>query len=193
MQQTKNKKEKRQTRFSLTPYPLPLTPCGGFTLVETLVAITVLVMAVAAPLTLGSQGLTASRVARDQVIATYLAQEGIEYLNNFRSTNVLSGKGWLTSLDVCLAGACRIDLSESITSQIIQDCGQTCPVLNYNSDLGLYGYGVGGTWAPTKFTRTITLQETVPGVEAKITVTMSWNDGIITRTVSTNEYILNWQ
>ena len=166
---------------------------GGFTLVETLVAITVLVMAVAAPLTLGSQGLTASRVARDQVIATYLAQEAVEYIRNLRDNNELAGQSsWLTGLSLCLSGAtCKIDIPQT---EVTSCGGGTCPVLNFNSTTGLYGYTpTGGSWTATKFTRSIAMQETVPGIEAKITVTVSWSDGILTRTVRVSEYILNWQ
>jgi prepilin-type N-terminal cleavage/methylation domain-containing protein len=164
---------------------------AGFTLVETLVAITVLVLAVAAPLTLGSQGLTASRVARDQVTATYLAQEAIEYIHNLRDTNVLSGRGWLTGLDECLLGTCRIALNDP--EETISGCGKECPVLNYNDNPGIYGYAEGSAWVPTKFTRSITMEETVSGIEAEIEVTVSWTDGIHTRSIATKEYLLNWE
>src|SRR5688572_14888059 len=82
----------------------------GFTFVETLVAIAILLMAIAAPLTLGSQGLAASRVARDQVIATYLAQEAIEYARNIRDGNTLAGNPWLQGLEDCIDDICMLDV-----------------------------------------------------------------------------------
>jgi Tfp pilus assembly protein PilV len=52
---------------------------SGFTIVETLVAITILMIAIAGPLTIAQKGLTASTYARDQMIASFLAQDGLEY------------------------------------------------------------------------------------------------------------------
>ncbi len=59
----------------------------GFTLIETFVAITVLMIAVLGPMTLLSRALQESRYLRDQMTASYLAQEGVELMidnrNNF--------------------------------------------------------------------------------------------------------------
>ncbi|HXK40185.1 MAG TPA: prepilin-type N-terminal cleavage/methylation domain-containing protein [Candidatus Paceibacterota bacterium] len=166
-----------------------MNPRRGFTLVETLVAITVLVLGVTAPLTLGSQGLTASRVARDQVVATYLIQEAIEYIRNTRDTNALSGTSWLSGLSECTTGGCRID----VPADAVESCSGTCPALDYNDGTGLYGYNSGSGWEPTKLLRTVALEETVPGIEAKITVTVAWQDGLAGRTITTDEHLLNWQ
>lgn len=162
---------------------------GGFTLVETLVAITVLILAVAAPLTLGSQGLTTSRIARDQVVGTYLIQEAIEHVRNTRDTNILNGNGWFTGLSNCTAGTCRID----VPANTIAACTGTCPPLRYNPTSGLYGYSSSSGWQTTKFTRTVSIQETTANVEARVVVTITWRDGLIVRTISTDEYLLNWQ
>jgi prepilin-type N-terminal cleavage/methylation domain-containing protein len=161
----------------------------GFTLIETLVAITVLLLAIAAPLTLASQGLTASRIARDQVTATYLMQEAIEHIRNTRDTNVLTGDSWFTGLDACLAGTCSIDVPQAE----IDACVGACAVMRYNDSLGLYGYGEGSGWEDTKFTRTVSMEETIAGVEAEITVTVSWADGLAGRSVEMQEHLLNWQ
>jgi prepilin-type N-terminal cleavage/methylation domain-containing protein len=169
--------------------PSPATARRGFTLVETLVAITVLVLGVTAPLTLGSQGLTASRVARDQVVATYLIQEAIEYIRNTRDTNTLSGTSWLSGLSECTTGECQID----VPADAVESCSGACPALDYNDGTGLYGYNSGSGWEPTKFLRTITIEEMVPGVEARITVSVAWQDGLAGRVITTDEHLLNWQ
>ncbi len=161
----------------------------GFTLIETLVAITVLLMAVAAPLTLGSQGLTASRIARDQVVGTYLIQEGIEYIRNTRDTNILSGDDWLLGIDACLDGLCVIDVPQNE----VESCGKECGPMSYNEETGLYGYGSGSDWKETKFTRDITIEESISGIEMHVVVSVSWYDGLISRSVEADEYLLNWQ
>ncbi len=163
---------------------------AGFTLIETFVAITVLLMAIAAPLTLASQGLSASRIARDQVTATYLIQEAVEYIRNARDTNTLSGNSWLEGFDDCLEKECTID----VPAGVIASCGKTCDVLDFHASSGLYGYHEDSSgWEASRFTRTITIQESLPGVEAHLVVTVGWQDGLRARTLTTNEIILNWQ
>ncbi len=51
---------------------------GGFTLVETLVAIAIIMVAITGPYASAAQAIAAARIARDHTIATFLAQEGIE-------------------------------------------------------------------------------------------------------------------
>jgi type II secretory pathway pseudopilin PulG len=73
----------------------------GFTIVETLVAISVLMIAVAGPLVVANKSLTAALYAKDQMFASYLAQEGVEYLRNVKDNNIANavGGGWLDSID----------------------------------------------------------------------------------------------
>lgn len=161
----------------------------GFTLVETLVAVAVLLLAIAAPMSLGSQGLTTSRVARDQVIATYLSQEAVEYVRNVRDSNILSGDNWLEGLSDCVSSSCSIDIPRNT----IAPCSGACPQLTYHNATGLYGYSTGSGWQRTKFLRTVSIEETVANAEAKLSVVVSWSDGILTRSVRTQEYLMNWQ
>lgn len=170
----------------------------GFTFVETLVAISILLMAIAAPLTLGSQGLAASRVARDQVIGTYLAQEAIEYARNVRDTNTLAAQDWLEGLEECIDSICMLDITKSGT-ETIQSCTTDreagCDLLVFNDTTGFYGLPGGGSkWVETKFTRSlsITLSDSNPS-EALLTATVTWKDGLADRSLSVEESILDWQ
>lgn len=71
---------------------------SGFTLVETLVAIAILMIAVAGPLTVANQALTAALGARDTMIASYLAEEGMESIKNIKDNNVASGSEYTAKL-----------------------------------------------------------------------------------------------
>ena len=81
----------------------------GFTLIETMVAITILTFAMAGPLFTANRAIVAAQTARDQLTATYLAQEGIEYVRMMRDNSYLktyneggpniSGAAWDTFLN----------------------------------------------------------------------------------------------
>lgn len=57
---------------------------SGFTLVEALVAISILMIAIASPMTLAQKGLSTATLSKDQMTATFLAQDAIEAVKNIR-------------------------------------------------------------------------------------------------------------
>ena len=61
----------------------------GFTLIESLLAIAILMISVAAPMSLAYSGLIAAYLAEDQIVAYYLAQDAMEYVRNKRDYNKL--------------------------------------------------------------------------------------------------------
>lgn len=85
----------------------------GFTLVETMVAISILMLAILGPLSIASSGLRNSAYARDQIVAYYLAQEGIEFARYVRDYNyVLNLRQQPTEWDYVLSdcgSGCTID------------------------------------------------------------------------------------
>ena len=62
----------------------------GFTLIEAMVAITIVTLSIAGPLYTASRAIVAAENARDQLIASYLAQEGIEYVRMMRDDEYLA-------------------------------------------------------------------------------------------------------
>lgn len=72
---------------------------AGFTIVETLIAITVLMIAIAGPLVIATRSLNTALVSKNQMVASYLAQESMEMIKNQRDANVSAGLGWLDGFD----------------------------------------------------------------------------------------------
>jgi prepilin-type N-terminal cleavage/methylation domain-containing protein len=72
---------------------------SGFTLVETLVAIAILMVSIAGPLDIANKGLVTAVGSRDQTIAAYLAQDTIEFIKNIRDDNLTASpvRGWLAT------------------------------------------------------------------------------------------------
>lgn len=73
----------RTPKFGVTPKG------GGFTLVETLVAVSIFTVSLLGVMTVLKSGVANISVAKQKMTATYLAQEGIEYMRNIRDTVVL--------------------------------------------------------------------------------------------------------
>mgnify|MGYP001569850111 CR=1 FL=1 len=168
----------------------------GFTLIETLVAVLLLATSIAGPLTIASKGLSGALIARDQMIAFYLAQDAVEYVRFVRDSNKLSSTAWLTGLTPACTGAsgCYIDP----TAGTVTACSGTCPLINKHSPsagVAYFSYTLGSV-TPQQFRRTITLATPATGetTEEILTVAVSWRaQSGVTRTISVRENIFDWQ
>lgn len=158
----------------------------GFTLIETLVAVSLLVIAIVAPMSLVSQALTTAYYARDQVAAYSLAQEGIEAVRAVRDGNILSNATQGTSLSLLQGIPIGTNFTVDATvdtsvvgNDALSPCTGTCPFLKVDP-LGIL-YGHNSTWTTfTKFRRTVYAQYAGPAAinggqdEIRVTVTVSW-------------------
>ena len=113
----------------------------GFSLIESLIAIAVLLLAIIGPFTIATKGLIAANFARDQVTAFYLAQEAAELIRSKRDNNALSGDTWTDGLTKCFNKECTIDATKNIDSNnALSVCGSKCPVLQQSPSSKLFGY-----------------------------------------------------
>lgn len=94
---------------------------GGFTLIETLVAISILLLVVIGPITVAQRGIKSAYYANEQVTAVFLAQEAVEAIRELRDTNALEiyddapGETW--DWYVGLNGDCKVASDELDDSQ----------------------------------------------------------------------------
>ncbi|MDO8565247.1 MAG: type II secretion system protein [bacterium] len=166
----------------------------GFTIIESLVAITILIVAITGTLSAVQSGISSYIFSKDQIIAFYLAQEGFEQIRNIRDENRLKSLGWLTGIsangsDPCYFGqACMVD---PVASAVPTRCTSpgSCPLLRQNASTGFFGYNV--SWPATQFRREITLSS-VNADEISITVTINWSKGLVSRQFKARENLLNW-
>lgn len=179
---------------------------GGYTLVETLVAVSIFSVSILGLLVTLSQGISDTNYAKKKIIAAYLAQEGIEYFRNMRDTYVLytnqgPDRGWgdfVGYVDSCQsASGCYFDPSDldydnknmPMAELAILACPQGgCPNLRYDPSTGTYGYV--GT-EDSGFVRTMRMEE-INTDEIKITATVSWSQGSGIYSTSLSDNLFNW-
>ncbi len=185
-----------------TNYKLQTTNySSGFTLVETMVAITILLIAVVGPMSAIGGSLRQINTARDQMIAVNLAQEGIEIVRQKRDSNMLacwnavpiiSCATWVAELSV---GEYIVDTTTSPPTLFscggtVGTCAGTQPSI-YQDTLGMYHqYSVSPPGTKTKFNRVVNILDTVSNREKRVTATVTWTtSGGVVKTITVSESI----
>ncbi len=177
----------------------------GFTLVELLVAISILSIAILATFTAISNNLRSSNFSQDQTTAYFLADEGIEFVRNWRDTNGIANTHayatggnvlWLTGLaqasgDPCYGTGkfCTVDVSQNLVSTCSSDAS-SCPLLHRDTLSGLYGYT--SSWSNTNFKRSISIVVN-SATEVTVSSIITWTTNGVTKTYTLSEVLENWQ
>lgn len=173
----------------------------GFTIIESLFAISILILSLTGPMAFSQSGLRASFVSRDQITAFYLAQDAIEFVKNWRDNNVLDNRSWDNNFSYCSTDYCSIDTFEAEypyngSSDGILDCGSDSTgcfngdplkIDPNDSHLGHDGE------EDSIFHRQIKMKKINTG-EIKITVEVKWTtqEVIGERQIEVVEHIFNW-
>jgi len=145
----------------------------GFTIIESLVAITILIIGVLGPMTAATRGITDGYYAQNQLIATHLAQEALELASVQLKNNYANNAPFLNNIDNCSSGCAVVVKPKSDVSFSFETCSinNNCKMA-YNATEGFYRYGAG---IGAEFTRTLTVTDLDPGnntqalLEAKVT------------------------
>src|SRR3989338_9524652 len=180
---------------------------GGFTLVETLVAVSIFSVSVVNLMVVLGGGISNTNYAKQKMVSSYLAQEGIEYVRNLRDTYVLydgSGaqNGWsqfmskLTGASCQLSNGCYFDdqglnfgsNAQPMTAITMAACGSSCPALRYDRSTIKYGYASG---VSTTYVRKIKITS-ISADETKVFSTVSWSTASSSFSITFSESVFNW-
>ncbi len=183
---------------------------GGVTLIESIVSIMLLSIAVAGPMTLAAHSIKASGSARNEMIATHLAEEGLEVVhsmrdNNSADDNTLGKTAWMANIFVnchTLPG-CIVDATQHQSPNVWNNTLALKPGIStvyLNPGVGLYrqsDVSLGSPWAATAFQRTILLtgidDSLNPLRQVRVTATVTYPGyGGKTQTISIAEDLYNW-
>ena len=185
--------------------PQPTASPAGFTLIETMVAIAVLAIALVGPFTAVQSALTASYIARDELIASSLAQEGMEYIRSIRDNNYLppNNRPWMTGLSSvsCYAPSpagpssyCTVDpslgdVNTNPSAVVAYSTLASSPVLKVTTS-GLYNHQGLGT--NTAFRRGVRITSLPSGREVRVSVTVSWTSAHQSYMVTVTDTLNDW-
>ena len=187
-------------------------PRAGFTLIEALVAVTILTLATVGPLSSANTALVAAQSSRDKLTASYLAQEGVEYVRAIRDNAYLdayrtgganvSDTAWANFLSsapsgigICQGTNCSFDPTLPIGSgstKALQVCTGSCSPLYLSASTNGYYTQDSSAGTETIFTRTIQVSATSPN-EEKIVSKVSWDFHGTQHTVAVTETLTPWQ
>ena len=164
----------------------------GFTLLEALIAVTIFTASILALLSILAQGISTTTYAKNKIVASYLAEEGVEYVRNTRDNFVLyntsgSGVGWSefksNVTPLCDTG-CYFNDNDSPVA-----CGEACPELLYDENTGEYQYVSG---APSGYIRKIIIEFISDDDESKVSSSVSWVQGSGVHEVVFSDNLFNW-
>jgi len=183
----------------------------GFTLIETMVAVFILTTSLVSMLSLTTSSLFASKYANNEITASYLLQEAVDYIRNdrdslaFQQTDYVGG-GWSAFIAKYNTGGCfsvdgcYIEVAKTISN--INTCAVSpawgtlhCPVLKYDASASstshnFYNYV---SVKDSNFNRKIKMKQNLSNPdEIDITITVEWLNGSIVRSRSLRSSLLNW-
>lgn len=160
----------------------------GFTLVETLVALFILSLALTGVFGVISFNLASARSIGNSLIASGLAEEGVEIVRNLRDSDWLHGDPFGTFGDPSGKAVGNGTYRVSWDSESLEGFGTDSVLLR--DPRGMYGYGAG---TPTPFHRVVTIERVGnPAPEIIVTVTVTWDERYGTKKIVAEEHLYDW-
>ncbi|MFZ3073861.1 MAG: prepilin-type N-terminal cleavage/methylation domain-containing protein [Minisyncoccales bacterium] len=174
--------------------------CFGFTLVEVMTALTIIMVGIVGVYGLINQTLSASKTASMQLTAAYLGKEGIEIVRNIRDSNYLKSlngepgydqeHSWMSGLtssgspenvNCSTSTGCAADYSMQALS-----LGYANTPLKFNGSFYNYSTGV-----ETPYKRIITVNHS-GGNFLEVVVSVNWVEHGRNHSMTVRENLYNW-
>lgn len=180
----------------------------GQSLIETLVALSVMVVGIAGAVSLGIISIRAGQTSQLDVVAENLAREGIESARAVRDYNWTYDQPWNTNLadgnyrvEVGIAGDPafgQVKLISSPSNPPLDGLFYHLCLTDQGQYLHIPQSGVSGNcanhgWADTAFNRWVTVTPYVEGDKILITCEVLRSGGVGTVTYTVAEDLYNWQ
>lgn len=161
---------------------------AGFTLIETLFAVLLFTTSLVALMAVAGRGIASNTTAREDLVARYLALEGLEAVRNIRDTNYISTtNAWDLGLTSCSNG-CDIDY----LPEPVMDAGLDSQPLFVDIETGVYGHDPSlGTITP--FYRSIEIDSSSGPDELKVVSRVEWQSKSVQRSVEYVDYLKKWR
>ena len=172
----------------------------GFTLLETVFALTIIMIGFFGVFSLVEKSISATSTSIHRLIAANLAQEGIEIIRNIRDSAYLGGGDWSTVIDSghldkysCLSSAknCRVDIDNG---GLLDEDANAYLKINANNE---YQYDSGND---SDFKRWVNLTQggglcsqiatSTNCIQVKSTVT--WKERNKDMSLSAEDYLYSW-
>ncbi len=155
---------------------IPIKKSAGFTLLEMVVALSLLIGGVLVVYSSSARMMAHIYDNQSRLVASYLAQEGVEVVRNIRDKNWSGGQSWLNGLGI---GNWQVQHNSTFLTAYN---GQPLRL-----DNGYYQYGSGPN---TVFRRKITISH--PGADVmNVLVEVNWpHDG--GHSVKAEKFFYNW-
>lgn len=179
---------------------------GGFSLVETLVAISVLLIVVVGPMTISMRTAKSTSFASEQVQAFFLAQEGLELAQKGRDDLLLQNyegtinNAWTRFTDSagvyqnCYSGAgCGLEWGStagSLAAPVSCSSAANCVLHRDTTGRAWFSHSSAGSPA-TPFTRRITFEVDGDGVAVRSVVTWRTGSLVAEQSVVADTYLYN--
>lgn len=160
----------------------------GISIEEVVVSITVIVVGMIGVLSLVTQNIEVQYINKNVLMASGLAQEGLELVRNIRDLNWLtSGKSW--KQDILGDGTYTIDYeglnSINMTVNSLDESGARLYIDNY----GFYTHAATAT--STSFYRLVTVEDKTDYLDVKCTI--RWKDGTQNHNYTAETYLYDWR
>jgi Tfp pilus assembly protein PilV len=153
----------------------------GFTILEAIFTFTIIVVGFSGVMTLILNTARYSQINNYNLVAAYLAQEGLELVRNIRDSNWMAGNNWSIG-----DGSYIIDYNSFLMTFDPADPDDSNLYIDGN---GFYSHNSG---TETIFKRVIGISTCDTDDCILVSSTVSWSDFGITRSITVSERLYNW-